>query len=360
MKPIYFTPGPSQLFPTYQQHLQTAMEHQLGSINHRSNAFRDLYEHTDTQLRILLNIPSTHSIFFASSATEIWERILLNLVMENSFHFINGAFAKKFYDFAAQLQKKPKHLTVADGKGFDMADCDVPADIELICTTQNETSTGAFTTSEDLTLLKKRYPNSLLCSDLVSVAPYSQIDYSNIDCTFFSVQKAFGMPPGLGVFIVNDACIQKSKELKKNGFSIGAHHTFESYQANYLNFETPSTPNVIAIYLLGKIAADINLRGIQNMRKEMMQKATMIYAFANDHHIFKPFVSATKHQSDTVIVLNSEVDSSKVISFLKEYGFIIGSGYGIHRKNHLRIANFPATSRQDMEDLIELLSKFSN
>lgn len=359
MKSIFFTPGPSQLYPTYEAHLQTAMEHQLGSIYHRTKTFRDIYEHTDTQLRLLLNIPNSHSIFFASSATEIWERIILNMVDQKSFHLINGAFSQKFFNFAIQLQKNPSAFTVDYGKGFEMENLDIPKDVELICSIQNETSTGVYTSSEDLIFLKKQHPNSLICVDLVSIAPYAEIDFNFIDCAFFSVQKAFGMPPGLGVLIVNEACVQKSKSLRQKGLNIGAHHTFGNYQTNYERFETPSTPNVVAIYILGKIAADMNLKGIQNIREEIKSKANLLYSFAHKSSVFSPFVLEEKHQSDTVMVLNTPIDSAEIISNLKDYGFIIGAGYGKYINSHLRIANFPATSIQHMQDLVELLSKFS-
>ncbi|MBK8144501.1 MAG: alanine--glyoxylate aminotransferase family protein [Bacteroidetes bacterium] len=358
MKPMYFTPGPSQLYHSYQTHLQAALDQNLGSINHRSSKFREIYKYTDTQLRQLLNIPSSHSIFFASSATEIWERILLNVVEQKSFHFINGAFSKRFYNFSSQLQKNPSCTVVADGLGFDIATIDIPSDVELICTTQNETATGVYFPSEDLGLLKNRYPNQLLCCDLVSIAPYSEIDYNAVDLSFFSVQKAFGMPPGLGVLIANKTCIEKSNFLKAKGLNIGAHNTFEAFQSNYMRFETPSTPNVIAIYILGKIAADFNSIGIHHIRKEMQVKAANLYAFANTSDYFKPFVTETKHQSETVIVLKSKVNVAEVISYVKQYGYIIGSGYGIHAENQLRIANFPATTKLDMDHLINVLSNF--
>jgi phosphoserine aminotransferase len=166
------------------------------------------------------------------------------------------------------------------------------------------------------------------------------------------------MPPGLGVLIVNNHCIEKSIELKKKGYNIGAHHTFESYQKNYLQFETPSTPNVIAIYLIGKIAEDMNQKGIDNIREEIKLKADMLYNFGNESQLFSPFVDSKIHQSDTVVVLNSSVDSSIIINHLKDKGFHIGSGYGSYKKNHVRIANFPATSVDKMNQLIELMKGF--
>ncbi|TAG55006.1 MAG: phosphoserine aminotransferase, partial [Runella slithyformis] len=100
MKNTYFTAGPAQMYPTFEKHLQTALNEQLGSISHRSQKFRDIYKFTVEQLRQLMNIPDTHGIFFAGSASEIWERILLNCVEHESFHLVNGSFSKKFYEYA--------------------------------------------------------------------------------------------------------------------------------------------------------------------------------------------------------------------------------------------------------------------
>ena len=36
-----------------------------------------------------------------------------------------------------------------------------------------------------------------------------------IDTAFFSVQKAFGLPAGLGVWIANEKCLEKAKRLAK-------------------------------------------------------------------------------------------------------------------------------------------------
>lgn len=355
MNTIYFTPGPSHLYETYQQHLMQAMNLQLGSINHRSNAFRSIYQHTDEQLRILMDIPSSHAIFFASSATEIWEKIILNCVEKVSFHLTNGAFSNKFYEFAKMLQKTPLEFKVNEGEGFDMEKIDVPDQVELICTTQNETSTGVQIPIEDLHSLKLKYPHKLLCTDLVSVAPYSQINYSLIDCSFFSVQKAFGMPPGLGVWIVNQDCLNKAEDLKNKKQNIGAHNTLESYFKNYKTFETPSTPNVIAIYILGKIAEDMNRKGLKNIREEIDTKAQMIYHFAENKIGYEPLVKEIKHRSKTVAVINTIEPSANIINSLKPFNMTIGSGYGKLKANQIRIANFPATSVSDMENLLDHL-----
>ena len=62
----FFTPGPAALYPTFEQHLKTFVENQLGSISHRSQQYRDLHKFTVDQLRTLLNVPDTHAILSAA------------------------------------------------------------------------------------------------------------------------------------------------------------------------------------------------------------------------------------------------------------------------------------------------------
>jgi phosphoserine aminotransferase len=82
---VYFTPGPSELFPTVPQHMQAAMAHKIGSISHRSQQFKDIYAQAEKGLRTLLQLPDNFEILFVSSANEIWERAIQNTVEKESF-----------------------------------------------------------------------------------------------------------------------------------------------------------------------------------------------------------------------------------------------------------------------------------
>ncbi len=355
MAKIFFTPGPAVLHPLYTTFVQQAMDMQLGSYSHRSALFRDVYKHTDEQLRKLMNIPATHAILFTGSGSEIWERMLLNCVASHSFHLVNGAFSKKFYDYALALQKKPVAHTVPLGEGFDINKLQIPENIELICATQNETSSGVQIPEQDLISLKQRNPNALICVDLVSTAPYANIDFNYMDAAFFSVQKAFGLPAGLGVWIVNKQCLQKSINLQKNGYNIGAHNTLEKLFQNYEKWETASTPNMMNIFLLGKIAENYNTIGVDTLRRDTQLKATKIYAAMARHENFSPLVKNVLHQSQTVLVMETKIKSSAIINKLSNYNLVIGGGYGAYKEAHIRIANFPSTTMADVELLLQYL-----
>jgi phosphoserine aminotransferase len=359
MQSIYYTVGPSQLYPTYTTHLIDAMNLQLGSISHRSAQFRKIYQHTDEQLRILLNIPATHSIFFLPSATEIWERMILNTIEKKSFHFVQGAFSKKFYDFANILGKQTQLFETQHGKSFDdISTTTIDDDVELICVTQNETASGIQIPEEEIHALKNNHVEKLICVDLVSTAPYANMNYNLIDSSFFSVQKAFGMAAGLGVWICNEACIEKSNQLSSKNINQGAHHTLQLFQKNYATFETPSTPNVVAIYILGKIAEDMNKVGVEQIRKEIDKKAELLYTLGTTSNLFSFSENDKVKLSKTTSVFNTTIESSIIMEALKKENIIIGSGYGQYKAEQIRIANFPATILEQMEKLTERLMKF--
>jgi len=354
MKTI-FSPGPSQLYFTVEDHTRHAFKHGIPSLSHRSKSFEKFYQHTQEHLRALLNIPPSHHIFFSSSATEIWERLIQNLVIEKSSHFVNGAFSEKFYKVSLQLHKQAELIQVEDGKGFH----EVPElNTELIAVTHNETSTGVTVPCDFIYALKEKNPRSLLCVDAVSSLPNANFDYTKVDSVYFSVQKGFGMPPGLGVWIVNEACIAKSEELLSAGYSIGTHHNLPSYLANGKKNQTPETPNSVAIYVLGKVAEDMLRRGIEHIRKETVYKSVILYQELARHEKLIPFVKEKAFQSPTVIVAETNGYTKALSDYLDSHGMEAGEGYGSHKGNQLRFANFPAHSKEQYELLVDSLRSF--
>lgn len=358
MKKTYFTAGPAALFPTFEQHLQTAVDEQIGSISHRSQQFRSIYQHTAENLRALMNIPASHGIFFTGSASEVWERIALNLVENESFHLINGSFSKKFHEYATAVKKQAHRLEKPMEEGFDADEISVPATAELIAATHNETSTGVQMTVADIHALKHQNMDKLLAVDMVSSAPYPDLDFNLVDTALFSVQKAFGLPAGLGVWIANEKCLEKSQSLSKNThLHIGGHHSLPVLWKNFQTYETPSTPNVLGIYLLGKVAEDMNKIGIENIRKTTEHNADLLYSFFRKHDTFSVAVQKAKHRSQTVAVANTAIPSSEVIKKVKEANMVIGAGYGPGKDSQIRVANFPATSTEEIEALIAVMAE---
>jgi phosphoserine aminotransferase len=89
---INFTPGPSQLYFTVEDHAKKAFRDGIPSLSHRTKEFESISKTATEGLRELLHVPSNFHLVFCASATEIWERVIQNLVEDNSHHLVNGAF----------------------------------------------------------------------------------------------------------------------------------------------------------------------------------------------------------------------------------------------------------------------------
>lgn len=354
-KNIYFTVGPTQTHPKLGKYLNDGLEQGIYSISHRGKQFGEIFAHTVSSLKKLLNIPADFQIFFIGSATEAMALVIENCVEDKSFHFVNGSFSKRFFQTAQELRKHPEKCEAPAGEGFDLKNAAIPPGAELVCITVNETSTGVKIDMPGIRRLKLKHPDKLFAIDIVSSTPYAPIDYNAIDCAFFSVQKGFGMPSGLGVLIVNDKCIEKSVELQKKGMNIGSFHNFPSLLKSAQKNQTPETPNTLAIYALGQICDYYNKYGLERIRKETDEKAELIYSFLDKHPDYAPFVKKEAWRSKTVIVAETTVGSAAVLKKLADKGYIVGSGYGEFKDRHIRIGNFPMHKIADVRKILKIL-----
>jgi phosphoserine aminotransferase len=351
---INFTPGPSQLYFTVEDHIRTAFKEGVPSLSHRSKKFEGFYNDVVDGLRELLNLPTGYQIYFTGSATEIWERLIQNLVEEKSFHLVNGSFSKRFFEIAQLAGKRPVKIEVSNGNGF-ADDISIPEDTELIAVTHNETSTGVSLPLDYIYNLRSKNTNALIAVDAVSSLPFPDFDYTQLDSVFFSVQKGFGLPAGLGVWMLNEKCLAKAERLLTKGISIGSYHALPSLKSHAIKNQTPETPNVLAIYVLSKVVADMIRRGISTIRRETEYKSTLLYQTLDAHRDINTFVTDKSFRSKTVIVANTGEHTEALTRKLLEKGMQPGDGYGTAKKTQLRFANFPTHSKEQFELLVDTL-----
>lgn len=358
MKKIFFTVGPTALYPQIKEYINQGIEENIFSQNHRSKEFTDVVRDTVTELKELLNIPDNFQIFFLSSGTECMERIIENLVEEKSLHFVNGFFAERFYNIARQLKKNAEAVKTDFGYSFEFDKINIPFNSELFCFVQNETSTGVALKMNEIYELKKRFPEVIFAVDVVSSVPFVNIDFNFIDVAFFSVQKGFGMPSGMGIVIINKKCIEKTKYLREQNLNIGTYHNFINLSSNAENFQTAMTPNMLAIYLCGKVSEYLNKTGREKIRNETEIKAKMIYDFFEKNKFISPFVKDPSDRSMTTLVFNVNGNADEIIKKLDEKGFVISRGYKDFRDSQIRIGNFPMHTTEDVTNLLNVFNSF--
>lgn len=355
MKKQFFTVGPAQLFYTFEGHLKQALKEDIPSISHRGSQFMKIFQSTTENIRSLFNLPESHHIAFTASATEIWERLIQNTVQFESFHLVNGAFSAKFANISENLGRKVITSEAHWGECVDIEKLLIPDTTELIAITHNETSTGSRYQDDDITKLGRGFNEPIIAVDIVSSAPVVNLDWNVVDTAYFSVQKAFGLPAGLGVWIFNDKCMEKSQKLLEQNISIGSYHSLPELMKYLKKHQTPDTPNVLNIYLLGKVVEDILTIGKERIERETKYKAAVLYQAIEQHSGLSPFVKNPSNRSLTTLVAGGE--KAKLIrSALAEKDIILGGGYSPYQDEHIRIANFPTHSKEQIEMLADLIS----
>ena len=351
MKKIFFTPGPSQLFYTIEDHLKTGIKENIFSISHRSNDFKNIYQSCIENLKTFLQLPKGYHIGFLSSANEAWERIIQNLVYKTSTHLINGSFSNKFYDFAIQNNIEASKYFF-NNEEYNLENV---IENEMLAISLNETSTGVMCNREKISEIRKKFTNSIIALDCVSGIPCIPFNISDVDTFYFSVQKCFGLPAGLGVWIYNEKCLEKHKKLINKKIT-GTYHSLDKIHNMSLNNQTPETPNILGIYLFSKVLKDMINIGREMIVRETEYKSALLYNTISNHEYLKESVRNKNIQSKTIIVSNTKKESQYFIDELKRKNLIIGKGYGT-TKNQIRIANFPTHSKEVMELLCDEIIK---
>jgi phosphoserine aminotransferase len=345
----YFGPGPSQLHPLVPEALGRAVADGLPSVSHRSARFRVEVARAREALTALLELPDGYRICYLGSATEAMERIVQGAVARQSFHLVNGSFSRRFRKVAKNLGRETDVLEAEDGKGFRLDRVEVPQGTELMALTLNETSTGVALDAEGMEVLAERHPEILVAVDGVSGTPVLPVPIERVDALFFSVQKLFGLPAGLGVLIVSPRMADRSLDLEGRGLSMGGYLHLPALLRAADQDQTVATPNALAIHLLGRVAEAFLDEGLGRIRDETERKASLLLE-AGDAVDWEPFV-AEEDRSPTVLVFRVPEGSEAPRSRLGERGFEVGSGYGPYKAEHIRIANFPAHTPEAVEAL---------
>ena len=357
MRRVYFTPGPSELFFTVEHHIKHAIKHGITSISHRSKQFEEIFKEAELNLQTLLQLPDNYQMVFTSSATEIWEKMTDSLISNQSLHLVNGAFSKKFYSVVNNLNKRADLIESPWGElpNFNTGSS---KNYDLIGVTHNETSTGVRTPLEKLYSLKEQHPDSILAVDAVSSLPVVNFDYGKVDTVYASVQKAFGLPAGLGVWLINDTTEEHARKLYESKTFSKSSHNIIALIDQARKYQTPSTPNILGIYLFSQVVGDMIERGIQQIRNDVIYKSAIMYNMLEQHDVLKPFVKDKGMRSDTIIVIDSGVRTNDLIGYLSAHKLEVGNGYGKMKGKQVRIANFPTHSKEQFEMLVDLINKF--
>lgn len=351
---VSLNPGPSQLYPQVQGYLQDAYTSGILSLSHRSSTFTALYEGLVSDFRAKLHLPRDYTLLLLSSATECWSVLADGLTRGNSLHLYCGDFGQRWWEHANQIHFGATGVEV----GIDTA-WSVEADTlrpllhraDLVCLTQNETSRGAQIPLKELAAWTADDPTDpLLAVDVTSSLAGIELPLDYADVWFASVQKCFGLPAGLAVLALSPRAVARAKDI---GFE-GRYNALVRQLANAEKFQTTHTPNVLNIYLLRRLLAD--LPDIADIHAQTAKRAQAMYNFLEEHAVVVPLVERPENRSLTTIAVKAPEDFVQRAHDNFRLGNLqLGNGYGALKASTFRIANFPAVPDAALEKARDIL-----
>jgi phosphoserine aminotransferase len=348
---ISFYPGPSRIYDDIPKYVKEAHREGILGIHHRSETFVDLSKKTIALLKEKLNIPSTYSIFFVSSATECWEILAQSLHSNRSYHIYNGAFGEKWYDYNHRLNNNVTALPFEAEQELQASDHEFKEAHTLICLTQNETSNGTQISNKLIKQTRKKNPFHLIAVDATSSMAGITLDFKSADIWFASVQKCFGLPAGMGIMICSKNAIARAITIAEKNHYNSLTFLIEKME----DWQTPYTPNVLSIYLLMRVLE--NMPTMKDIHQQTLERYQNWVDFFSNGNKFELFVSNPAVRSNTVLTIKAAEKNIKQIKKLAaNAGFFLGDGYGKLKSSTFRIANFPAIKDGEIKQLKKILT----
>ncbi len=345
---LNFYPGPSKLHANIDLHLQEATASGILSMNHRSMDFMHLYQQVQENFQQFYDLPKGYNVYFTSSATECWTILAQSFPNRSFLHIYNGSFGKKWMEVSKQLELEHTSLVFDIHAELSLTEIDPDLSAEIVCTTLVETSNGTFLSKDIQASIRETFSEALIAVDATSALAGIPVNWEHADIWFASVQKCFGLPSGLGILILSPAA-QHTIEYRSKDIQ---YNSLKRILENGASFQTTHTPNILGIYLLAKRLKEIDI----NEFFKRNERINYLYNLFSSHPSLQPLIIEKGVQSATVLTLKGDEEYIKQVKkSLKAQDIIIGSGYGIWKENTIRLANFPAHTDEDFEQLLLVL-----
>lgn len=261
LKKTLMVPGPTPLPPS----VQAAGARPI--IYARSGEFVALWEDMMARLRRVFQTEG-EVLVYAASGTGAMSSAVANIARPGERVLVAscGHFGNRWASIAKDHGLDVNHLEGEWGQPVDpqaVADA-LAADpgIEVVFTTQSETSTGAVS---DLPALREAVGDRILVVDAVSGLGVVDLpkDRWNIDVVVSGSQKGLMTPPGLAFVAANERALERSASLGPGGFYLDWERTRKGQNA--VPPRTAFTPPVTLVAQLQAALAHMEEEGLQNV-----------------------------------------------------------------------------------------------
>lgn len=345
-----FIPGPVEVSPDTYAAMSAPM------VGHRGKGFQDLYAEIQPKLRTLFG--TKQQVYIStSSAWGVMEGSIRNLVKKKVLNCCCGAFSDKWYDVSLRCGKQAEELKVEWGQPITPEQVDArlaTGEFDALTLVHSETSTGVLNPVEEIAKLKAKYPDVMFIVDTVSsftTVPMN-FDALGIDVLLTGSQKAFAMPPGMGLFTASEAAYERSASIKDRGY----YFDFHEFKANGEKNMTPSTPCISLIYGLRHQLNKFFAEGLENRYARHARLNSMVHEWVKRNGF--EFFAAEGYRTKglTCVKNNKDIDVAKFSGLIKErHKILIDGGYGKIKGKTFRLSNMGDETDESIVELITAL-----
>ena len=317
-------------------------------MSHRSKAYDTIIKEAEADLRDLMNIPDNYKVLFLQGgASQQFAMIPMNLMKNRTADYIvTGQWAKKAFNEAA-IYGKANKIASSEDKTFsyipDCSDLPVSPDADYVYICENNTIYG--TKFHTLPNTKGK----LLVSDVSSCFLSEPVDVTKYGLLYGGVQKNIG-PAGMVIAVIREDLITED--------TLPGTPTYMKYKIHADAHSLYNTPNAYCIYMCGKVFKWLKkMGGLEAMKARNEKKASVLYDFLDESHLFKGTVRREDRSLMNVpfVTGSGELDA-EFVKAAAEAGLVNLKG---HRSvGGMRASIYNAMPLEGVKALVEFMKKF--
>lgn len=355
MKKNYlFTPGPTMVPP------EVALAEAQPMIHHRTPQFSQIFYEMSENLKYLFQTKTGDVFTLMSSGTGAMEACVANVLSkgDKALVVISGKFGERWAELCKCFGIETITIDVENGKAVNPADIEASLKktpgINVVFTTQCETSTGVVHDIKSISPIVKKYGALLVVDAITGIGVHPLLmDEWNIDVAITGSQKGCMMPPGLAFVCVNSSAWSVIEKTDLPRY----YWDFRKMRKELKDKTTPFTP-AVSLVMAMKTALDmIKKEGIENVWK---RHARLAHATRESVKALGLELFAGEHSSNVLTAIKSPkgVDVDKIIKKLRdEIGITFTGGQDELKGKIIRIGHMGYVNDFDIIVAIAALEK---
>lgn len=355
MKKNYlFTPGPTMVPP------EVALSEAQPMIHHRTPQFSQVFYELSEDLKYLFQTKTGEVFTLMSSGTGAMEACVANVLSKGNkaLVVVSGKFGERWAELCKCFGIETITIDVENGKAVNPADIENAlkntGGINVVFTTQCETSTGVVHDIKSISSIVKKYGVLLVVDAITGIGVHPLLmDEWNIDVAITGSQKGCMMPPGLAFVCVNSSAWSVIEKTDLPRY----YWDFRKMRKNLKDKTTPFTP-AVSLAMAMKTAMDmIKKEGIENVWK---RHARLAHATREGTKALGLELFAGEYSSNVLTAIKAPegVDVEKIIKKLRdETGVTFTGGQDELKGKIIRIGHMGYVNDFDIIVAIAALEK---